>query len=44
MYVDRGLEHGSEEERPGGEGDRFIEIWNLVFTQFDKTKKETTIL
>ena len=38
IYVDRGLKHGSEDERPGGEGDRFIEIWNLVFTQFDKDK------
>lgn len=39
IYVDRGLEHGAEEERPGGEGDRFIEIWNLVFTQFDKDEE-----
>ncbi|MBU5670105.1 alanine--tRNA ligase [Peptoniphilus sp. MSJ-1] len=36
IYVDRGPEYGSDDERPGGEGERFIEVWNLVFTQFDK--------
>ncbi len=38
IYVDRGAEYGcgSHDCKPGCECDRFIEVWNLVFTQFDK--------
>ena len=38
IYVDMGEEFacGSDNCKPGCECDRFIEIWNLVFTQFDK--------
>jgi alanyl-tRNA synthetase len=36
LYVDRGLDFGSPEDLPGGENERFLEFWNLVFMQFDQ--------
>ncbi|NLV76302.1 MAG: alanine--tRNA ligase [Tissierellia bacterium] len=41
IYVDRGEEYGCGKKdcKPGCDCDRFIEVWNLVFTQFDKDEE-----
>jgi alanyl-tRNA synthetase len=36
LYLDRGLSFGSPEDLPGGENERFLEYWNLVFMQYDQ--------
>jgi alanyl-tRNA synthetase len=36
LYLDRGLEFGSPDDLPGGENERFLEYWNLVFMQYDQ--------
>jgi len=35
LYVDRGAGSAAEGELPGGEGERFLEYWNLVFMQYE---------
>jgi alanyl-tRNA synthetase len=35
LYLDRGLDFGTAEERPGDEGERFLEFWNHVFMSYD---------
>jgi alanyl-tRNA synthetase len=36
LYLDRGVAFGSPEDLPGGENERFLEYWNLVFMQFNQ--------
>ncbi len=36
LYYDRGLEWGAADDLPGGDNERFLEYWNLVFMQFDQ--------
>jgi alanyl-tRNA synthetase len=36
LYYDRGLEFGTEDDLPGGDNERFLEYWNLVFMQYDQ--------
>src|SRR5918911_3714423 len=36
LYLDRGLDFGQPDDLPGGENERFLEYWNLVFMQYDQ--------
>ena len=36
LYLDRGVELGKPDDLPGGDNERFLEYWNLVFMQFDQ--------
>jgi alanyl-tRNA synthetase len=36
LYIDRGVQHGLPEDLPGGDNERFLEYWNLVFMQYDQ--------
>jgi alanyl-tRNA synthetase len=37
LYLDRGVDFGTPEDLPGGDNERFLEFWNLVFTQYDQS-------
>jgi alanyl-tRNA synthetase len=41
LYYDRGLEWGTEDDLPGGENERFLEYWNLVFMQYNQDPVNT---
>src|SRR5436305_10609214 len=36
LYYDRGLDFGAPDDLPGGDNERFVEYWNLVFMQFNQ--------
>jgi alanyl-tRNA synthetase len=41
FYIDRGLDFGCADERPGDEGERFLEFWNHVFMSYDLAEDGT---
>jgi alanyl-tRNA synthetase len=43
LYYDRGLEWGAEDDLPGGENERFLEYWNLVFMQYNQDPVGTLV-
>jgi alanyl-tRNA synthetase len=40
LYLDRGLDFGREDDLPGGENERFLEFWNLVFMQYNQEPRD----
>ncbi len=39
MYLDRGVEFGSEDDLPGDDTDRFLEYWNHVFMTYNQDEE-----
>ena len=38
LYLDRGPDFGPDSERPGDDGERFLEFWNLVFMEYEQSQ------
>jgi alanyl-tRNA synthetase len=36
LYLDRGVDHGHPDDLPGGDNERFLEYWNLVFMELEQ--------
>ena len=41
IHYDHGPEYGDDPNGPAGETDRYVEIWNLVFMQYDRDSHGT---
>jgi len=41
LYLDRGMHRGRPDDLPGGDNERFLEFWNLVFMQYDQSPEGT---
>lgn len=44
IHYDHGPEYGDDPNGPAGETDRYVEIWNLVFMQYDRASDGTLTL
>jgi len=45
IFIDQGAENfNGPEDYMGGDGDRFLEIWNLVFMQYEKKVKDGPLI
>jgi alanyl-tRNA synthetase len=40
LYLDRGLEFGEADDLPGGDNERFLEYWNLVFMTYNQEPRD----
>ncbi len=36
LYLDRGIDFGAPDDLPGGDNERFLEYWNLVFMELNQ--------